>query len=566
MAGCSSDNENVTSQDEETIETSPVLVEQPVAETGPVDDRPNILLIVLDDVGYNDLSIFGSKINTPNIDTLANNGVLLTQYHTAPTCSPTRGMLLSGADNHVAGTGTMAQMQTPNQIGQPGYEAELNYRIAALPEVLKDAGYNTYMTGKWHLGMDPDTTPAGRSFDKSFAMMVGGGGAFSNMLDMFGPQKLPYTEDGEVVEQLPEDFYSTRFYTEQMIDYIDADKDSGKPFFAYLSHTAAHWPLQAPQETIALYQGKFDEGYDALRQTRFENAVRAGLVNDNAKLYPTLINEKSWDQLTDEEKRYESRTMETYAAMIHDADVYIGKIVDYLKQTDQYDNTIIMLMSDNGPEGHHFRDLTWRQECCDNSYENIGNQDSYVMLGPNWAMTANAPRRMYKSFTDLGGILVPAFFHYPRGIESGTRVAAPTHASDVMPTLLDMIGVEHPGPHKFRGRDVMPMTGYSLFPMLTGEVDDVRPDDAYLGWELFGKRSIRQGDWKINYIPYSDDRAEMIPSVRFNAWQLFNLVDDPGETTDLADRYPQKLAEMIVLWEDYENSNGVILPDQYVDY
>ena len=539
--------------------------------SGRADSRPNVLLIVVDDVAFNDLSLFGSEIRTPNIDALAREGVFLTNFHVAPNCSPTRAMLFSGTDSHNAGLGNMAEDLSPNQAGNPGYEGYLNFQVAALSELFLDAGYNTYMTGKWHLGLTQETSPAARGFEKSFALLPGGAGAFANMLPIVGPGKAPYREDGVNVEELPEDFYSTRFYTERMIEYIGDGLDDGKPFFAYLAHSSPHWPLQAPQESIARYQGVYDDGYDALLDRRLQNMKARGLVAADVEPFPRLLDEKPWDELGAEEQRYQAKIMEIYAAMVDDVDVYIGRIVDYLKEIGAYENTVIFFMSDNGPEGHAMQ-LTfvevaeWADECCDNSYGNIGNADSYVWLGPNWGQAGNTPLRMFKGYPSQGGVRAPAFFHYPRAMQSGVMNDSITTVKDVMPTLLELAGIEHPGAGPYQGREVLAMQGRSVMPILTGAGETIREPGDYMGWELFGKQAIRQGDWKILYIPSIPSRDVRLPVLKPGQWQLYNLADDPTESNDLAASNPGKLKEMLALWEHYTTENNFIYPDRLSGY
>ena len=386
--------------------------------SGGEDSRPNVLLIVVDDVAFNDLSLFGSEIRTPNIDALAREGVFLTNFHVSPNCSPTRAMLFSGTDSHNAGLGNMFEDLAPNQAGNPGYEGYLNFQVAALSELFLEAGYNTYMTGKWHLGLTRETSPAARGFEKSFAPLQGGAGAFGNMLPIIGPGKALYRVNGEQLDTLPEDFYSTKFYTELMQEYIGADLDNGKPFFAYLSYTSPHWPLQAPQESIARYKGVYDAGYDVLADQRLQNLKDRGLVDADVEPFPRLLDERPWDELTPEEQRYQAKIMEIYAAMVDDVDVYIGRMIDYLKEIGEYENTVIFFMSDNGPEGHAMEKTfpevaVWADECCDNSYENIGNADSYVWLGPNWARAGNTPLRMFKGLYQPGRGTRPSVFPLP---------------------------------------------------------------------------------------------------------------------------------------------------------
>ena len=539
--------------------------------SGSTDPRPNVLLIVVDDLAFNDLSLFGSEIRTPNIDVLAREGVFLTNFHVSPNCSPTRAMLFSGADSHNAGLGTMFEDLAPNQKGNPGYEGYLNFRVAALSELFLEAGYNTYMAGKWHLGLTRETSPAARGFERSFAPLQGGGGAFGNMLPIVGPGKALYRVNGEQLDALPEDFYATKFYTELMQEYIGADLDDGKPFFAYLAYTAPHWPLQAPQESIARYKGVYDAGYDALAEQRLQNLVDRGLVDADVKPFPRLLDERPWDELSPEEQRYQAKIMEIYAAMVDDVDVYIGRMIDYLKEIGEYDNTVIFFMSDNGPEGHAMQHsfvevAEWAEACCDNSYENIGNADSYVWLGPNWARAGNTPLRMFKGYTSQGGVRAPAFFHYPRAMQTAVMNDSIITVKDIMPTLLELAGIEHPGAGTFQGREVIAMDGRSVVPVLTGSSASIREPGDFMGWELFGKQALRQGDWKILYVPSIPSRDVRLPVLKPGQWQLYNLADDPAEMNDLAESEPEKLREMLALWEQYTQEINFIYPDTLTGY
>ena len=555
-----------------TLLCSLVACSGPGSDTsGSADSRPNVLLIVVDDVAFNDLSLLGSEIRTPNIDALAREGVFLTNFHTSPNCSPTRAMLFSGTDSHNAGLGNMFEDLAPNQEGKPGYEGYLNFRVAALSELFLESGYNTYMTGKWHLGLTRETSPAARGFERSFAPLQGGAGAFSNMLPIVGPDKALYRVNGEQLDTLPEDFYSTKFYTELMQEYISADLDDGKPFFAYLSYTSPHWPLQAPQESIARYKGVYDAGYDSLVEQRLQNLKDRGLVDAGVEPFPRLLDEKPWDELSPEEQRYQAKIMEIYAAMVDDVDVYIGRIIDYLREIGEYDNTVIFFMSDNGPEGHAMQHsfpevAEWAQVCCDNSYENLGNPDSYVWLGPNWARAGNTPLRMFKGYTSQGGVRAPAFFHYPRAMQTAVMNDSIVTVKDVMPTLLELAGIEHPGPGTFQGREVIAMEGRSVVPVLTGARASIREPGDFMGWELFGKQALRQDDWKILYVPSIPSRDVRLPVLKPGQWQLYNLADDPAEMNDLAHTNPEKLQEMLALWEQYTQGINFIYPDTLTGY
>ena len=523
------------------------------------DPRPNVLLIVADDLGYTDLGVYGGEIGTPNLDALARQGVMFTDFHASSTCSPSRAMLLSGVDNHLAGLGTMAHDQTPEQLGQPGYEGYLSFRVAALPELLRDAGYHTLMTGKWHLGLTEETSPAARGFERSFGLMDGGAGHFDE-LPLFAGGRPIFRENGKQVA-LPGDFYSTRDYAERMIDFIDESRHDGKPFFAYLSFTAPHWPLQAPDASIARFAGRYDDGYDALHARRVERLRQLGLVPAEAEAYPGLPWRERWDDLDPERRKIESRKMEVYAAMVHDLDVYVGRVLEHLRRTGLYENTFILFMSDNGAEGHDLQAI-WPdledhiRNCCDNSYENMGRGNSYIDYGPEWARAGIGVSSLYKAFSTQGGILVPAFASFP-GVLPGERVSRSfATVMDVMPTILDLAGVEHPG-ERYQGRDVFPMQGRSMLPLLRGETETVHGPEPVMGWELFGRRAVRRGDWKLTFTtkPYGPGE-----------WRLFDLATDPAELNDRSARHPEIRRQLVELWDRYAADNNVILPTVDLPY
>lgn len=511
--------------------------------------RPNILLIVADDLGYADLSILGSEIPTPNIDALASEGLLLTDFYSGMTCSPTRSMLMSGTDSHLAGLGVMTEPTHPSQVGQPGYAGHLNFRVASLANLLKDAGYHTYMTGKWHLGATVETGPRARGFEESFISIDGA--SHLGGLSWNGPGPAPY-RDGEELVTVGEDFYSTRSYTERMIDYIDANRDDGKPFFAYLAYTAPHWPLQAPRESMEKFKGWYDDGYEVLYQRRLAKMKALGLVPADSTGVPPIAGQPAWDELSATEQRIESRKMEIYAAMVSDLDTYIGRVISYLKSHDALDNTFVLFMSDNGPEDQR-RDLRspiaeWVAKCCDNSYKNLGNGDSYIMYGPNWARASGAAFRRAKGTGFEGGIHVPAFVRYPAFVPAGERADQFVTVMDILPTLLELAGTRHPGA-TYRGRPVLPVKGRSMLAMLRGPATPVHDPSTFVGWELYGHRAIRQGDWKIVWDAAQADAAR---------WQLFNLANDPQEQHDLGSEEPERLRSMTALWETYHDENGLL--------
>jgi arylsulfatase len=517
---------------------------------GPDGARPNILFILADDLGYGDLGAFGGEIPTPRLDTLARGGMRLTNFYSGLTCSPTRSMLMSGTDNHLAGVGVMGGPSRPEHKDKPGYIGYLNSDVVSLADVLGDAGYNTYIAGKWHLGMDVENGPVARGFRRSFVSLDGA--AHLGGWDWRGPQPANY-RDGEELVQVGDDFYSTRVYTEKMLSYIEADRAEGKPFFAYLAYTAPHWPLQAPDESIARFKGKYDKGYQALYHERFERMKKLGLVAPDAEPIGDERFEPAWDALSAEQKKIEARKMEIYAAMVSDLDTYVGKVIDYLKEIGELDNTFVMFMSDNGAESSRLdlapfiADHVGKEY--DHSLENLGRGDTYVMYGKNWASASAAPHFRHKATAFEGGIHVPAFVRYPRMVAPGSSSDGIGHVMDVYPTLLELAGARHPGT-TYRGKEVLPVTGRSLIPLITGKAEGVRDANEILGWELHGHRGVRQGEWKLVW-----DQA--LPE-KERRWRLFNLAEDPFEQTDLSGVRPEKYGEMMAHWDTYARENGVI--------
>jgi arylsulfatase A-like enzyme len=512
--------------------------------------RPNILYILADDLGYADLGVFGSEIPTPNLDTLAKDGMMLTNFYANMTCSPTRAMVLSGTDNHLAGMGVMGAPTRADQKGKPGYEGYLNFRVASLAELMSDAGYNTYMIGKWHLGDTVQTGPHARGFKRVFASFDGA--AHLGPWDWRGPQKAKYWDNDKVVN-VGEDWYTTRDYTKKMLGFIEKDRAQGKPFFAYMAYTAPHWPLQAPKESIAKFKGWYDEGYEATYAKRFAKQKQLGLVPKDAQPIDNARFSPRWSALKPEEKAVEARHMEIYAAMVSDLDTYVGEVIAYLKKTGQYENTFIMFMSDNGAESGR-RDLAKNIQDhvgkeYNHSLENLGSGTSYIMYGANWASVSATPFFRHKATAFEGGTHVPAFVHYPNKVARASHSDAMGTVMDLLPTFLDLAGTQHPGT-RFRGRDVLPPRGVSLMPVLYGKSPAVHPADEIVGMELFGYRSVRQGDWKIVW-----DQAAPAEKRR---WSMFNVKSDFSEQHDLSTTNPDKYTQLQQGWERYARENGVV--------
>jgi len=453
--------------------------------------RPNILLIVADDLGYNDLGVFGSEIRTPNIDRLARTGTILTNFYTAPLCAPTRAMLLSGTDPHRAGEGLM----DTRVEGAAGYEGYLNQRVVSLATRLQGAGYHTYMTGKWHLGYEDDQSAAVHGFERSFTLLPGGASHFATG-NMMPGAPVRYRENGKLIDALPKDFYSTVYYTDKMLDYMKEHASDGKPFFAYLAYTAPHWPVHALDEDIARQHGRYDEGYEVLRQSRFAAWKAAGFAPQDAQLPNLPPDYKPWDSLSPEEKAKSARAMEVYAAMVERMDSEIGRVLKYLEDSGQLNNTIVMFQSDNGAEGME----GFGGAGADNSLQNIGRVGSWAFIGRGWAEAGSAPFYLQKFSTAEGGIHVPAIVNAPAlGIPGGRRDDSVLTASDVAPTFLELAGAGLAAPSN--RPDALPITGRSFAGVLQGNNSlNKRGTDDVLGWEHSGNAAIRKGDWKLLWV------------------------------------------------------------------
>jgi arylsulfatase len=530
-------------------------------------ERPNFLLIVVDDMAFSDLGSFGGEIPTPNLDRLANEGIRFANFHTGPMCSPSRAMLLTGVDSHPAGFGNMLEELSPNQKGQPGYDGYLHERVVTITELLRDAGYQNYLSGKWHLGSGDIAGPLARGFARSFDLDTGGASHFSDMRPAYAPSpeiKANYWEDGVKLTELPPGFeYSSQFYVDKMMSYL-GEHDSEQPFFAYLSFTAPHWPIQAPDEAIARHAGKYNDGYDALADKRLARAKEMGLLPANAKRSERSPKELPFEDLDENQRKVEIRAMEVYAAMIDEVDVHTGRLIEFMTSRGLLDNTVVIFLSDNGAEGHDL-DETWPMEAFpairktidsthDFSYENIGRMGSYTLLGPNWANAGAPSFRLHKGFPTEGGTHVTAFVHYPEMISTPVISNEFVFIRDVAPTILKLAGVEQPG-GAYRGRPVTEMTGTSFVSLLQGM--ETRREDRVTGIELMGKRAIRSGDWKLVHMP---------PPYGIDNWQLFNVKDDISESRDLSAEYPEKVAELKAHWDEYAERNKVIIPDWVSGY
>jgi len=527
--------------------------------------RPNIVIILGDDLGFADMGAFGGEINTPNLDSLAREGVRFTNFYTHASCSPTRSMLLSGVDTHRNGLGNMDEWTAPNQNGVPGYEGYLNRSVATLPQLLKDAGYHTYMVGKWHLGKQPDLIPRARGFERDFSLLDGAGSYWDMTNFTAAAPKSVFTEDGRYLTRLPKDYYATKTYTDKLIGYIDANRGDGKPFFAYVAHQAPHDPYHLPRDWRNRHVGAYDKGWDAVRQERLKRQIELGIMPPGTELAERMWFLPDPIVLAPASRAILGKKMELYAGMVENMDHHVGRLIDHLKKIGEYENTIFIVFGDNGAEGTDlfkmiagspgtrdflFAAINWSQT----NPNAWGDPGSYVGYGPMWAQVSMTPFGQYKGWLAEGGIrnaLIvsgPAVKRPKGGINGGLM-----HVADIMPTLLEIAGASYPKTRD--GHDLPPLIGKSWSPLLAGQADAVRTEQDYLAWELFGNRAVRQGEWKLRwqFKPYGKD-----------GWELFNVPKDPAEREDVAAQNPDKVKALMALWDNYVETNNVILPSRSV--
>jgi arylsulfatase len=544
--------------------------------------RPNILMILADDLGYSDIGAYGGEISTPNLDALAASGRLLTNYHTGATCSPTRSMLMSGTDHHLAGLGSMgeaiasmvvnnvAPYGAANTYGfdnlPAGYEGYLNDRSLSMAQLMRDAGYHTYLAGKWHLATMPSgaqlasggapfvfraaSYPNAKGFERSYAQLNGGGSHFAPVA---GYPTVPdlisfHVEDGQPVS-LPADFYSSNTYTDKLIAYIDSNKADGKPFFAYAAYTAPHYPLQAPDADIAKYAGKYAEGYEVIRARRLARQKALGLLPADFNVNPGLdeaTGRPRWSSLTPAQQALEARKMEVYAAMVENLDRNIGRLVQHLKDIGAYENTLIVFASDNGAEG--MASEFANNANVDNTLANIGRPRSNVTYGERWAEVSAAPFRLWKGLPAEGGVSAPLIVRLPGQAAARPALGDLAHVTDLLPTFLAAAGIADPGA-SYKGTAVNPITGVSLLGRLDGSTDGAPHGGQVLADELFGGRYVIRDQWKLVSIqpPFGD-----------NSWQLYDLGSDRAETRNLAAERPEIVARLGQDYAAYAARVGVV--------
>lgn len=522
---------------------APALAE---IETG----KPNIVVLLVDDAALMDFGVYGGEARTPNIDALAGRGALFTQYRSSPLCAPSRAMLLTGMDNHRNGVATIPEVIPPEQEGKPGYTLSLEPGVATLADYLKEAGYRTYMTGKWHLGSAEGDLPVSHGFDRSFALDASGADNWEDKSYMPFYAEAPWYEDGKPAA-LPEDFYSSEFIVDKAIGYID-EGDSAAPFFAYVAFQAIHIPVQAPAEFTGNYDGVYDEGWEALREARHEKAIAQGLVPKGAKLAPMPEGSRRWSALSKDEQKLYAARMQVNAGMLEAMDFHVGRLIDHLKAKGLYENTIFVVTSDNGPEPSRGDDnwqlaLWMKFNGYHTGMKNIGEKGSWGFIGPEWANAAASPSDLFKFYAASGGVRVPFVMAGP-GIPH-ERVQSFAMVTDVAPTLLELAGI---APDATGRRS---MTGRSLVSVLEGDAPHTYGPDDPAGFEVSGNTGFYLDGYKItrNMAPMGDGK-----------WRLYDIGADPGETTDLSATRPETKQKLLAAYETYARKMGILeMPKGY---
>ena len=522
-------------------------------------NRPNIVFLLADDLGYTDIAPFGSEISTPTLAALAEQGVRFANYHTAANCAPARAMLLTGVNNHLAGVANIPEMLAPEQRRYESYQGVLGSNVVTLATLLEDAGFHTYMAGKWHLGAAPDKRPSRRGFERTVALMDSGADNWEQRPYLPIYEKANWFADGEP-HTLPEDFYSSRYLIDKTIEFIDGNLADGRPFFAYVSFQAVHIPVQAPQEFIDRYMGVYDEGWHALRERRHQRAIEIGLVPEDAGRVH-MPSTRDWDLLSPERQRYEAKRMAVYAGMIEAMDFHISRLITYLKEQGVYENTVFVFTSDNGAEASGPDDpgafpgnrvavgLGYHTD-----YDQLGLKGSYSTISPSFASAAASPLAYYKFYTGEGGLRVPLILAgAPLNARPGLSHAF-AWATDITPTILSIAGVDQPG-LRYAGRPVLPISGKDLLPITRGEVDRVYGEDDGVGYELTGHAAFFQGDYKL---------VRNTPPLGDGEWHLYNIVMDPGEVSNLKELEPLRFEDLLSGYEEFARENGVMpLPPGY---
>jgi len=512
-------------------------------------EKPNIVLILADDMGYSDIGCFGSEIHTPNLDRLASQGLRMTHFYNASRSCPTRASLLTGLYQHQAGVGDMV-----NDLGYPSYQGYLNDKCVTIAEVLKQNGYSTFMSGKWHVGNIPEVHPLKRGFDRFFGLIEGAGSYFKPIA--YRPNMKPVRWMLDDKNFFPPDsgFYFTDAVGDYAVEFLREREATDKPFFLYMAFTAPHWPLHALPEDIDKYRGKYMAGWDKLREERYNRMLSMGILESSTKLSPRDERSPLWDTLTDEEKKKWDLRMAVYAAMIDRMDQNIGKVVSYLEKTGEINNTLIIFLSDNG--GCH--ESTRSQAQFLKVKGETGTPDSFDAYEYPWANASNTPFRMFKHWVHEGGIATPFIAYYPKLIKGGRIDTQTAHIIDIMPTIVQLTGAHYPGKivdladvesrEILQERNILPMEGTSLVPVFKGK--NLKRKTP-LFWEHEGNRAVMDGDWKL-VSAYDNGKKE------FMKWELYNLKEDRSELNDLSEKFPKRTAKMISEYEKWAQRVGVV--------
>lgn len=496
--------------------------------------RPNIVVFLVDDMGFSDIGCYGGEISTPNIDKLASNGVRFTQFHNTARCCPTRTALLTGLYPHQAGVGHMTQEQhDENGNALPGYSGHLNDKCVTVAEVLKKSGYFTAMTGKWHVGQNFGVVPWKRGFDRTLTSPAGGY-YFSdapNVALFLNGDKIDPKDD-----RLPKNWYSSDLWCDYGLKFVDEARAEKKPFFLYVAHNAAHFPLQAPAEDIARWRGKFKDGWDKLREARYKRQIDMGLIDKSWPLSPALPEVPRWDTLTPQQQDRYDNIMAIYAAVVERMDRAVGNLINGLRERGELDNTLVLFMSDNG--GNAESGVNGRLEGA-----HPGDAHSTVFVGQCWATLNNTPFVRYKHYTDEGGIATPLIAHWPKEIpksRNGKFEKQPGHVIDIMATCVDVAGAEYP--KEVDGKPITPKEGVSLRPGFAGKPLN-RPNPIF--WEHEENRAVLDGDWKL-------------VAVAHQPWRLYNVEKDRTEQNDLASKEPDRVKTLVAKWDAYAARANVL--------
>ena len=524
------------------------------------DERPNVVLILADDLGFTDIAPFGSEIDTPNIARLAASGLSFTNYHTAANCAPARAMLLTGVDSHRNGVPNIPESIPPEQLAYDHYQGVLSQNVVTLASLLRDSGYHTYMTGKWHLGHTPELLPSARGFERTIAMADTGADNWEQRTYLPIYDEAHWYADGEK-HTLPDDFYSSEYFIDKTIEFISANESDDKPFFAYIPFQAVHMPVQAPREFSDKYAGVYDQGWTVMREQRRLAAEKAGVIPENTEIIVTP-GTLDWNALTEDQRDHHARRMEVYAGMVDAMDMHIGRLMTYLESIGEYENTIFIFTSDNGaegsplinPTGNSVLDPWFERVGYETGIENLGEKGSWVGIGPSNATIAASPLAYYKFHANEGGLRVPLVMSGPGISQRGELSDEFVFVTDLAPTILNLAGVnDHGG--SWQTRKVEPIVGKDFSSYLQGQAGPIHTASEPIGYEMGGSGALFKGDYKIVINKFEQNESE---------WHLFNIKTDPGEANDLAEAEPELLAEMLADYEQWASSNNVLpMPEGY---